>query len=164
MAKTTPLLVLPRVFFSCWFCKVLECNWLAPKVLILVIRVQVPVEPFFFFCVSTIIRRSGFDHSPGFIFSRFFSGSPRRRGLVGWVWAQMKALRFSTRAKFQGKSLKRKGFIRIKNNVVFHLNGFDHINRNAPVLIRTPKLTRFEPAQYWGGGPPGNSVVLNPNF
>ena len=24
--------------------------------------------------------------------------------------------------------------------------GFDHINRNAPVLIRTPKLTRFEPA------------------
>ena len=42
--------------------------------------------------------------------------------------------------------------------------GFDHINRNAPVLIRTPKLTRFEPAQYWGGGPPGNSVVLNPLF
>ena len=34
-------------------------------------------------------------------------------------------------------------------------NGFDHINRNAPVLIRTPKLTRFEP---------GNSVVLNPLF
>ena len=31
-------------------------------------------------------------------------------------------------------------------------------------LIRTPKLTRFEPAQYWGGGPPGNSVVLNPFF
>ena len=26
---------------------VLECNWLAPKVLILVIRVQIPVEPFF---------------------------------------------------------------------------------------------------------------------
>ena len=24
--------------------------------------------------------------------------------------------------------------------------GFDHINRNPPVLIRTPKLTRFEPA------------------
>ena len=44
------------------------------------------------------------------------------------------------------------------------LHGFDHINRNAPVLIRTPKLTRFEPAQYWGGGPPGNSVVLNPSF
>ena len=43
-------------------------------------------------------------------------------------------------------------------------NGFDHINRNPPVLIRTPKLTRFEPAQYWGGGPPGNSVVLNPFF
>jgi hypothetical protein len=43
-------------------------------------------------------------------------------------------------------------------------DGFDHINRNAPVLIRTPKLTRFEPAQYWGGGPPGNSVVLNPFF
>ena len=42
--------------------------------------------------------------------------------------------------------------------------GFDHINRNAPVLIRTPKLTRFEPAQYWGGGPPGNSAVLNPLF
>jgi hypothetical protein len=42
--------------------------------------------------------------------------------------------------------------------------GFDHINRNPPVLIRTPKLTRFEPAQYWGGGPPGNSVVLNPSF
>ena len=41
-------------------------------------------------------------------------------------------------------------------------DGFDHINRNPPVLIRTPKLTRFEPAQYWGGGPPGNSVVLNP--
>ena len=47
------------------------------------------------------------------------------------------------------------------NSVLF---GFDHINRNAPVLIRTPKLTRFEPAQYWGGGPPGNSVVLNPSF
>ena len=43
-------------------------------------------------------------------------------------------------------------------------DGFDHINRNAPVLIRTPKLTRFEPAKYWGGGPPGNSVVLNPMF
>ena len=38
-------------------------------------------------------------------------------------------------------------------------DGFDHINRNAPVLIRTRKLTRFELAQYWGGGPPGNSVV-----
>ena len=24
--------------------------------------------------------------------------------------------------------------------------GFDHINRNAPLLIRTAKLTRFEPA------------------
>ena len=24
--------------------------------------------------------------------------------------------------------------------------GFDHINRNAPVLVRSPKLTRFEPA------------------
>jgi hypothetical protein len=45
-----------------------------------------------------------------------------------------------------------------------HYFGFDHINRNPPVLIRTPKLTRFEPAQYWGGGPPGNSVVLNPAF
>ena len=43
-------------------------------------------------------------------------------------------------------------------------DGFDHINRNAPVLIRTPKLTRFELAQYWGGGPPGNSVMLNPIF
>ena len=42
--------------------------------------------------------------------------------------------------------------------------GFDHIDRNPPVLIRTPKLTRSEPAQYWGGGPPGNSVVLNPFF
>ena len=31
---------------------------------------------------------------------------------------------------------------------------FDHINRNAPVLIRTPKLTRLV----------GNSVVLNPLF
>ena len=41
--------------------------------------------------------------------------------------------------------------------------GFDHINRNAPVLIRTQKLTRFEPPQYWGGGPPGKSVVLNPS-
>ena len=45
-----------------------------------------------------------------------------------------------------------------------HTDGFDHINRNPPVLIRTPKLTRFEPAQYWGGGPPGNSVVLNPTY
>ncbi len=43
-------------------------------------------------------------------------------------------------------------------------DGFDHINRNPPVPIRTPKLMRFEPAQYWGGGPPGNSVVLNPLF
>jgi hypothetical protein len=42
--------------------------------------------------------------------------------------------------------------------------GFDHISRNAPVLIRTPKLKRLEPAQYWGGGPPGNSVVLNPFY
>ena len=47
-------------------------------------------------------------------------------------------------------------------HMLVRLSGFDHINRNAPVLIRTPKLTRFEPAQYWGGGPPGNSVVLNP--
>ena len=36
--------------------------------------------------------------------------------------------------------------------------GYDHINCNPPVLIRTPKLTQFEPAQYWGGGPPGNTV------
>ncbi len=42
--------------------------------------------------------------------------------------------------------------------------GYDHINCNPPVLIRTPKLTQFEPAQYWGGGPPGNSVVLYPSF
>ena len=52
----------------------------------------------------------------------------------------------------------------LKCNFWHDKNGFDHINRNAPVLIRTPKLTRFEPAQYWGGGPPGNSVVLNPFF
>ena len=42
--------------------------------------------------------------------------------------------------------------------------GYDHINCNPPVLIRTPKLTQFEPAQYWGGGPPGNSAVLYPPF
>ena len=30
-----------------------------------------------------------------------------------------------------------------KQNDVLH--GIDHINRNAPVLIRTPKLTRFAP-------------------
>ena len=53
---------------------------------------------------------------------------------------------------------------RQKQQFFFGMDGFDHINRNAPVLIRTPKLTRFEPAQYWGGGPPGNSVVLNPFF
>ena len=41
-------------------------------------------------------------------------------------------------------------------------DGFDHINSNVPVLVRSPKLTRFELAQYWGGRPPGNSVVLNP--
>ena len=41
-----------------------------------------------------------------------------------------------------------------------NLTGYDHINCNPPVLIRTPKLTQFEPAQYWGGGPPGNSAVL----
>jgi len=35
---------------------------------------------------------------------------------------------------------------------------------NAPVLVRSRKLKRFEPAQYWGGGPPGNSVVLYPYF
>ena len=40
--------------------------------------------------------------------------------------------------------------------------GFDHINGNTPVLVRSPKLTPFELAQYWGGRPPGNSVVLNP--
>ena len=34
------------------------------------------------------------------------------------------------------------------------------INRNAHVLARSRKLTRFEPAQYWGGGPPGNRVAL----
>ena len=54
----------------------------------------------------------------------------------------------------------------IRSQVKFLKNfeqiGFDHINRNAPVLVRSPKLTRFEPAQYWGGRPPGNSVVLNP--
>ena len=42
--------------------------------------------------------------------------------------------------------------------------GYDHINRNAPVLVRSRKLTRFELAQYWGGGPPGNSVVLYPFY
>ena len=42
--------------------------------------------------------------------------------------------------------------------------GYDHITYNAPDPIRTPKLTCVEPAQYWGGGPPGNSVVLYPLF
>ena len=51
---------------------------------------------------------------------------------------------------------------RVESCEVVSSVGFDHINRNPPVPIRTPKLTRFEPAQYWGGGPPGNSVVLNP--
>ena len=59
-------------------------------------------------------------------------------------------------------------FLLSKNNVKSEINfqkiGFDHINRNAPVLVRSPKLTRFEPAQYWGGRPPGNSVVLNPFY
>ena len=40
--------------------------------------------------------------------------------------------------------------------------GYDHITFNAPDPIRTPKLKDVEPAQYWGGGPPGNSVVLYP--
>ena len=44
------------------------------------------------------------------------------------------------------------------------VNGYDHITYNAPDPIRTPKLTCVEPAQYWGGGPPGNSVVLYPFF
>ena len=51
--------------------------------------------------------------------------------------------------------------------LVLHLkvvNGYDHITYNAPDPIRTPKLTCVEPAQYWGGGPPGNSVVLYPFF
>ena len=68
-----------------------------------------------------------------------------KRHLVGWI---------------KLKKCKLVGLTRLHS---FYF-GFDHINRNAPVLIRTPKLTRFEPAQYWGGGPPGNSVVLNPIF
>ena len=43
-------------------------------------------------------------------------------------------------------------------------SGYDHITFNAPDPIRTPKLKDVEPAQYWGGGPPGNSVVLYPLF
>jgi hypothetical protein len=55
-----------------------------------------------------------------------------------------------------------RAWCRFKARKAAHLSGFDHISCNAPVLIRTPKLKRLEPAQYWGGGPPGNSVVLNP--
>ena len=59
-------------------------------------------------------------------------------------------------------------FARMSNATKWDLTlvifGYDHINCNPPVLIRTPKLTQFEPAQYWGGGPPGNSAVLYPIF
>ena len=52
-------------FFSrfCFFDtvkQVLECNWLAPKVLILVIRVQVPVEPF---CAEKLRTQKSFQKS-----------------------------------------------------------------------------------------------------
>ncbi len=40
--------------------------------------------------------------------------------------------------------------------------GHDHTSHKAPDPIRTPKLNWLGPAQYWGGGPPGNSVVLCP--
>ena len=100
--------------------------------MILVIRVQVPVEPFFGMCFAWS-PYGPMDKAPAY--GAGDSGFESRYGLV---------------------------FVFYKAVWLWILFGFDHINRNAPVLIRTPKLTRFEPAQYWGGGPPGNSVVLNP--
>ena len=77
-------------------------------------------------------------------------------------WA-MRPDKYWSAALFGWKKLKKCKLVGLTRLRSFYF-GFDHINRNAPVLIRTPKLTRFEPAQYWGGGPPGNSVVLNPFF
>ena len=54
------------------------------------------------------------------------------------------------------------GCIEIGQYLSTQVVGYDHITYNAPDPIRTPKLTCVEPAQYWGGGPPGNSVVLYP--
>ena len=41
---------------------------------------------------------------------------------------------------------------------------FDQINRNTTVFVRSQKLTCFDLAQYYGGKPTGNSVVLNPFY
>ena len=33
-----------------------------------------------------------------------------------------------------------------------------HTASNAPDLFRPPKLSGAGPGQYWGGGPPGNTL------
>ncbi len=37
------------------------------------------------------------------------------------------------------------------------INVFAHIGLNAPVLVRSPKLSRAKSGQYLGGRPPGNT-------
>ena len=36
----------------------------------------------------------------------------------------------------------------------FEVTEFDHIKRNALLLVRSPDLMQFERAQYWDGRPP----------
>jgi hypothetical protein len=87
--------------------------------------------------------------------------SVKQQHKVIYSWQIDRSLKNIVGSRFSG-SATMVSRVKIKGSTVDF--GFDHINRNPPVLIRTPKLTRFEPAQYWGGGPPGNSVVLNPFF
>ena len=70
-------------------CLVLECNWLAPKVLILVIRVQIPVEPFFLSWGCSSNGRASALHAEGTgidtLLLHFFereAPGPKKRGFA----------------------------------------------------------------------------------
>ena len=88
--------------------------------------------------------------------SKNTSGEERTKLTRTWVWrlnhSATDACRLSTHFKhiwlFSKLCLL---FLDVWDMIQREKYGFDHINRNAPVLIWTPKLTRFEPAQYWGG-------------
>ena len=99
------------------------------------------------YLIGTLAPRHGFFASCGFCYKLWWYG--RRNQILGGIELVSSSSHLLRVKKWLQEKL---------NPSVPHANtrpiwdvqdwnrGFDHINRNAPVLIRTPKLTRFEPA------------------
>ena len=92
--------------------------------------------------------------------SKNTSGEERTKLTRTWVWRLNHSATDACRVRPHFKQIWAFCKLRLLSLDVWNMiqrekYGFDHINRNAPVLIRTPKLTRFDPLSTGVGDHPG---------